>query len=81
MDMERSIKRLAIILVASLVIIMIAKAMLIRTANNLGHAVAEKHRQGSSSQTMSLPASSPAETPIDTSPEASMPASAVQSFD
>lgn len=80
MDMERSIKRLAIMLIASIVIIMIAKAMLVRAATNVGHAAVEKSKQVAARQIMSRPASSPSATTDDKSP-ADMPVSAVDPLD
>jgi hypothetical protein len=61
MNMERSVKRLAILLVASLVVIMVAKVLLSKAITSVGTAAAEKKRQANAAQ-LTLPVSAIAAT-------------------
>ncbi len=65
MEFERLMKRLVILLVASLVVIFIAKMLLSKAATNLGRAAADKKAQATTSQAVATPlaASQPIEQP------------------
>ncbi len=65
MEFERQIKRLAMLLVASLVVIFIAKMLLGKAATGLSKAAADKKAQAAAQQVAPPPAASqPIEAPV-----------------